>query len=120
MTQPACDTPCNLFLESVIEVVAVRHDLHLAGAFCALRKFLRRIQVAQLLAAPDVQSGTGDAGRELQDVGSVPQVEETLGGDGVPPAREEHEFPAGSPAGPCLGFFNELIQAVLGEEPGLA
>src|SRR5262245_32892747 len=98
MTQPACNTPCNLLLARVVEVIAIRNDLHLAGTFCAARKFLGGIKISQLLVAAQVQRRASDARRELENVGTVPQVEEALGGNRVPPAREKHQLPSGSPA----------------------
>src|SRR5436190_11184021 len=110
----------HLRLATEIEVIALRHHLDRARAATAALELLRRIQIARLLVATQVEDGTTDARRELKDIRAVRQIEEARGARHVPPAAQQHQLPALARGDQFLGLGGELRESIAGEQAGFA
>src|SRR5205085_10506659 len=65
--QPVGHSARDLVFLVYIKMVAVGNDLHRAIAGRPALELLRRIELARLLVAPDIQPGACDARRELEE-----------------------------------------------------
>src|SRR5258708_30331395 len=95
LREPRRDDHLDRFLAPVVEVVAVRHDLHVALTARAGPEILGGVAFARFLVAADVERGAFDRWGERERVGSLGEaVQGALRPDPGPPARPQHSLPA--------------------------
>src|SRR6202795_541554 len=116
--QPARNAFLDRCFATVVEVVAVRDDLHRARTARTVPEIFGGILLARLPIAANVERGALHLGGELERVGRLGQaVEEALGADRVPPARHQHQLAAAACFHHVARVRSEFLDALAHHDP---
>src|ERR1700709_167788 len=94
-------------------MATIRNDVDLAWAAATVPERLGRVILRALLVTAQIQYWTCYAGGQLQDVWHArAPIEETLGGEHIPPARHQHQVLAPSGSHHRMGLCRDFFQPV--------